>query len=109
MAQQSEWDITVEELKVLRDEGGEHVLVDVRESHEVESVEIGGKHIPLGELAERLEELPKDAKIVVHCKLGGRSAKAVEIMRAEGFGDAWNLQGGIFAWIDRVDPSLPKY
>jgi adenylyltransferase/sulfurtransferase len=109
MAQQSEWDITVEELKVLRDESGEMVLVDVRETHEVEAVDIGGKHIPLGELPDRLDELDKDAHIVVHCKLGGRSAKAVEIMRASGFGNAWNLQGGIFAWIDRVDPSLPKY
>ncbi|MGH0036129.1 MAG: rhodanese-like domain-containing protein [Myxococcota bacterium] len=109
MAEQSEWDITVEELKVLRDEGGEHVLVDVRETHEVEAVDIGGKHIPLGELAQRLAELDPDAHIVVHCKVGGRSARAVEIMRASGFGNAWNLQGGILAWIDRIDPSLPKY
>lgn len=108
MGQQSEWDITVEELKVLRDEEGDFVLVDVRETHEVEAVEIGGKHIPLGELAARLDELDKDAHIVVHCKSGGRSAKAVEILRGQGFGNAWNLQGGLLAWIDRIDPSLPK-
>ena len=109
MAQQSEWDITVEDLKVLRDEGGDFVLVDVRETHEVDAVNIGGHHIPLGELAARLEELDPGAHIVVHCKVGGRSAKAVQILRASGYDNAWNLNGGLFAWIDRIEPHLPKY
>jgi len=109
MSQQSAWDISVEELRALQSGDGEFVLLDVRELHEVEHVNLGGLHIPLGELPSRMVELDRGAHIVVHCKLGGRSAKAVALLREAGFGNAWNLNGGIIAWIERVDPSLPKY
>lgn len=109
VAPQSEWDITVEEFKRLRDEGAEVVLVDVREPDEYEVCNLGGQLIPVGELSERLDELDKNARVVVHCKVGGRGAAAVKTLRGEGFGDAWNLRGGILEWIDRIDPSLPKY
>lgn len=106
---QSEWDISVEELRALREGGGDHVLVDVREPHEYEICHLGGTLIPLGSLAERMEELERDAHVVVHCKTGGRSAQAVARLREAGFANAWNVQGGILAWIERVDPTLTKY
>jgi sulfur-carrier protein adenylyltransferase/sulfurtransferase len=109
MVKQSDWDISVQDLKKLRDEGTDFVLVDVREPHEYQICNLGGKLMPLGELSQHLEELDKNAHIVVHCRSGGRSARAVNAMRASGFTNAWNVQGGILAWADKVDPSVPKY
>jgi adenylyltransferase/sulfurtransferase len=106
---QSEWDVTVEDLKALRDGGAEFVLLDVRETREFEVCNLEGRLIPLGELADRIGELDAAAHVVVHCKSGGRSAKAVEVLRGAGFSNAWNVQGGILAWIDRIDPSLTRY
>lgn len=109
MPVQSPWDISVEDLARLRDEGADFVLVDVREPHEVEICELGGKVIPLGQIAGRVGELDKDAHVVVHCRSGGRSAKAVEFLRANGFENSWNVNGGILAWIERIDSSLTPY
>ena len=109
MPAQSPWDISVEELKQLRDDAADFVLLDVREPHEFEICHLDGQLIPLGDLPGRLGELDRDAHVVVHCRSGGRSAKAVEILRGAGFENAWNVNGGILAWIDRVDPSLTKY
>jgi len=109
MPTQSPWDITVEDLKQLRDDGADFVLVDVREPHEVEICELGGAVIPLGQIATRVDELDKGAHVVVHCRSGGRSAKAVEFLRGNGFDNSWNVNGGILAWIDRIDSSLTPY
>jgi len=109
MAAQTPWDISVEELKRLREERADVVLIDVREPREYEICDLGGRLIPLASLAGHLDELDRDAHIVVHCRSGGRSATAVKAMRAAGFQNAWNLNGGILAWIDRIDPSLTKY
>ena len=109
MPQQSSWDITVEELKRLRDERADFVLIDVREPHEYEICNLEGKLIPLGALASRLGELDRAAHIVVHCRSGGRSANAVKAMRGAGFENVWNVNGGILAWIERIDPSLTSY
>jgi adenylyltransferase/sulfurtransferase len=109
VAVQSPWDISVEDLKKLRDEGSDFVLLDVREPREVEICQLGGKVIPLGQLAARLTELDRNAHIVVHCRSGGRSANAVKAMRGAGFENVWNLNGGILAWIERIDPSLTPY
>ena len=109
MAVQSPWDISVEELKKLRDEGSDFTLVDVREPHEYEICHLDGKLLPLGSLAGRLDELDRSAHIVVHCRSGGRSANAVKLMRGAGFMNVWNVNGGILAWIDRIDPSLTRY
>ncbi len=106
---QSEWDISVEQLAELRRTGADFVLVDVREQHEVDICEIGGRLIPLGQLGERMSELNPDDHLVVHCHLGGRSAAAVNALRGAGFENAWNVQGGIRAWIQRVDSSLTDY
>ena len=109
MAAQSPWDIGVEELDKLRREGAEFTLIDVREPHEYEICHLDGQLIPLGTLAGRLDELDRDAHIVVHCRSGGRSASAVKAMRGAGFENVWNLNGGILAWIERIDPSLTRY
>ena len=109
MQKQSEWDISVSDLKKLREEGKDFVLVDVREPHEYDICNLGGRLIPLGDLSGQIDSLDKDAHIVVHCRSGGRSARAVDAMRAAGFKNAWNVQGGILAWADQIDPSVPKY
>jgi len=108
-AEQSEWDITAEDLRELREAGKPFVLVDVRERAEFETVNLGGRLIPLATLDQEIGSLDPDAHIVVHCKAGGRGAEAVKKLRKAGFADAFNLRGGILAWIDRIDPSLPRY
>jgi adenylyltransferase/sulfurtransferase len=106
-------EVSVESLKAAIDRRDPLWILDVREPREFEICRIPGSTlIPLGELPKRLSEIPqgKDAPdIVVHCKMGGRSAKAVALLRDSGITNARNLTGGILAWIDRVDPSLPKY
>jgi adenylyltransferase/sulfurtransferase len=109
VAVQSPWDISVEDLKKLRDDGADFVLIDVREPREYEICHLDGKLIPLAELTGHLDELDRSAHIVVHCRSGGRSANAVKAMRGAGFENVWNLNGGILAWIERIDPSLTKY
>jgi sulfur-carrier protein adenylyltransferase/sulfurtransferase len=84
--------------------------VDVREPYEYEICNIpGSKLIPLGELPARLSELDSADEIVLHCKSGSRSAKALRILQDAGFRKLSNLQGGILAWSERVDPSIPRY
>jgi sulfur-carrier protein adenylyltransferase/sulfurtransferase len=103
-------EVTVEELKAKRDRGEDVFVLDVREPNEYQICRIeGSKLIPLGELASRTAELDPDREMVVHCKMGGRSAKAVALLQERGFKKARNLKGGILSWIDRVDPSQSKY
>jgi adenylyltransferase/sulfurtransferase len=102
---------TVEELKVRVDTRAAFFLLDVRETHEFQISRIAGSTlIPLGQLPGRLGELPigSGQEIIVHCKSGVRSAKAVAILKQNGI-EAKNLKGGILAWIDKVDPTLAKY
>jgi molybdopterin/thiamine biosynthesis adenylyltransferase/rhodanese-related sulfurtransferase/molybdopterin converting factor small subunit len=102
--------ITAPELKARLDANDDLLVLDVREPHEVEICRIAGSTvIPLGELPSRLTEVPRDRDVVVHCKMGGRSAKAVGILQEAGYDRAVNLTGGILAWIDQVDPTQPKY
>ena len=90
-------------------ESGGAQLIDVREPHEYQICNIGGHLIPLGELPNRVNELDTSREIVAHCRSGVRSAKAVNFLRQAGFKKVHNLAGGILAWADRVDPSMPKY
>ena len=64
---------------------------------------------PIRELATRLNEIPADERVVVHCKLGGRSARAVALLRENGFSNVWNVAGGITAWSNEIDPAVPTY
>jgi adenylyltransferase/sulfurtransferase len=103
-------EITVEELKDRMDRHDDFVLLDVRESFEREIATIPGAiHIPLGEIPARFGELDPAREIVIHCKGGVRSAHALEFLRDQGFSKLWNLEGGIHAWSERVDPSVPVY
>ena len=102
-------EISVQDLKAKLDQKDVFVLLDVREPHEYEIAKIEGSTlIPLGKLPERLGELDKGAKLIVHCKMGGRSARAVQLLREHGF-DATNVAGGINAWSESIDPSVPQY
>jgi adenylyltransferase/sulfurtransferase len=100
------------EVAAMRGRGDRFLLLDVREPHEHEKARIeGALLVPLGSLASRMDELAgwKDQLVVVHCHKGGRSAKAVRQLAAHGFGDVWNLAGGIDAWSLTVDPDVPRY
>jgi sulfur-carrier protein adenylyltransferase/sulfurtransferase len=106
----NDWEITAVELK-RRIDAGEHLqIVDVREPNEYQINRIPGTTlIPLGELPRRYQELDLDREIILHCKMGGRSAKAQDFLRTVGVTNTKNLKGGVLAWIDQVDPSQPKY
>ena len=103
-------DMTVGELKARMDEGQAPIVIDVREPYEVAICRIPGTMlVPMAQLPAKLADLDPAQEVVVHCRSGARSAQAVAMMRARGFARARNLAGGILAWIDQVDPSLPKY
>lgn len=105
-------EISVRDYHAMRERGESPFLLDVRRPDEYEIANLGGSLIPLDELPERLGELEshrQDGVVVVHCRSGTRSSRAVELLRQHGFTNAVNLQGGILAWSDEVDPSVPKY
>ena len=107
---QSMREITPIELKAKSEANESFVLVDVREPYEYEIARIPGSVlIPLGEIERRWEELPEDKEIILQCRSGVRSAQALGILQAKGLTNLANLKGGILAWSDTVDPSVPKY
>jgi adenylyltransferase/sulfurtransferase len=102
-------EISPRELKARLDQRDDLFILDVREPHEYQICNLNGHLIPLGELPRRVHELDSSREIVAHCRSGKRSAEAVEFLRKAGFRKIWNLKGGILAWSDEVDPSVPKY
>jgi adenylyltransferase/sulfurtransferase len=106
----NEWEITATDLKRRMDAGENLYILDVREPNEYQINRIpGATLIPLGELPRRYQELPRDREIVALCKMGGRSAKAQDFLKSVGITRVKNLRGGILEWVDKVDPSQPKY
>lgn len=105
----NEEEISVEDyIKLIENE--DVFLLDVREPHEYDISNLNGHLIPLGDLDHRYDEIPTDKKVVVHCKLGGRSAKAIEKLETEyGYDNLVNLKGGIIDYIEKIDSSLTKY
>ncbi|WP_425432488.1 molybdopterin-synthase adenylyltransferase MoeB [Granulicella rosea] len=102
--------ISVEELKARQDAGDKPFILDVREPHEYQIVNMGAPLIPLGEVALRSVELgDKNQEIIIHCKSGARSQKAAVALKNAGFTNVKNLSGGILAWADKIDKTLPKY
>ncbi len=99
----------VEDLKKKLDAHDGVFVLDVREPHEYNICNIGGHLIPLNDLPKRMGELDKNREIVVHCRTGGRSSKAVEFLQANGFKNVKNLAGGILAWAEKIDKSMKKY
>jgi molybdopterin/thiamine biosynthesis adenylyltransferase/rhodanese-related sulfurtransferase len=107
---QSGLEITPEELKEKLENGEDIILIDVREpvEYEINRIE-GSKLIPLSKLPEKVNELDQTREIVLYCKMGGRSARAVQLLRELGFTRVKNLAGGIDAWIEKIDPTMPRY
>ena len=103
-------EITVEELKEWKDAHKEYQLIDVREPYEYEIANLEGELIPLGQIEEAINKIASDKQVVVHCRSGARSAKAIKLLEEKyGFRNLYNLKGGILAWADEVDQSVAKY
>jgi len=103
-------EIDVDRFKEMRDNGNDFVLLDVREYHEHDIANIEeAVLIPLGELADRTDELNPDDEIIVYCHSGGRSMRATQYLRDKGFKNVKNLAGGIDAWAEKHDPDMPRY
>jgi rhodanese-related sulfurtransferase len=109
-ANSNDTETDVKELKRNIDAKEDFFLLDVREPNEYQIGKIPGSTlIPLGEVPQRVNEIPRDKEIIVHCKMGGRSAKAAAFLRTQGYTNVKNLKGGILDWSDKVDPTVPKY
>jgi adenylyltransferase/sulfurtransferase len=106
----SDTEIDAVALKARLDRGDKFQFIDVREPNEYQIASIpGAKLIPLGDVPKRVGELDPATEVIVHCKMGGRSAKACDFLRQSGFKNVKNMLGGITAWSDKIDPSVPKY
>jgi rhodanese-related sulfurtransferase len=96
-------EITVTELKKLKDENANFELIDVREEHEFDEAYLNGKLIPMGEALDRANEIPKDKQVIVHCRSGKRSATVINALESQhGFTNLYNLKGGILAYIEEI-------
>jgi sulfur-carrier protein adenylyltransferase/sulfurtransferase len=104
-------EITATQLKERLDNGDDIQIIDVREDSEVAIASIpNAKHIPLAQVLSRMNEIDPNRETVVHCKMGGRSARAIDALQRSGFtGKLINLRGGITGWSNEVDPNVPKY
>lgn len=104
-------EITATELNELIQSGADVQLIDVRQPDENAFARIpGAKLIPLGDILRRMDEIDPTRDTVLHCKMGARSARAVDLLKQAGFtGNLRNLRGGITAWSNDVDPKVPKY
>jgi sulfur-carrier protein adenylyltransferase/sulfurtransferase len=101
--------LSVKDLKKRIDAGENLFILDVREPFEYQIANIGGKLIPQGEVPHRLAEIDRDREIIVQCKSGGRSQRIAEFLKQSGYPKVANVSGGILAWSDQIDPSVPKY
>ncbi|BDD10202.1 rhodanese domain protein [Fulvitalea axinellae] len=96
-------------LKEMRDQGEDFVLIDVREENEYQLTNIGGEFMPLSRLNDFVEQIPEDKKVVVMCRSGVRSARAIEQLERLGFENCYNLEGGILDYGKKVDKSVIQY
>lgn len=102
--------ITVQELKKMIDNKENFQLIDVREPYEAEICAIGGELIPMGEIIHQTDKIRKDIPVVMHCRSGKRSGNVIQLLEAQfGFNNLINLEGGILAWADQIDSTLPMY
>ena len=100
-------EVTAPELKRMLDGGEKFELFDVREAYEVEMANIGGHALPMSQLVDRIDEIPKDIPVVIHCRSGSRSSAVIDALSTRyGFTNLINLKGGILAWKAEVDPTL---
>lgn len=103
-------EVTVSELKKMKDNNEDFQLIDVREPHEAEICQIGGELIPMGEVMNNLDKISKTKKVIVHCRSGARSGAIVTALENQiGYNNVYNLRGGIIAYAEQIDTSLTKY
>lgn len=103
-------EIDIHTAKTKLDSDASPLLVDVRESFELEICQLAGaRHIPLGQLPDALDTLPKDRELIVFCHHGGRSLKAAQFLHARGLEQAVSMRGGIHAWAETFDPEMARY
>jgi len=103
-------EISVSTLKEMFDSKTDFQLIDVREPYEFEIANLGGELIPLADIMDNHTQVARDKKVIVHCRSGKRSASAIRALeQAHGFDNLYNLEGGILAYADEIDPSLEKY
>lgn len=101
---------TVTELKQMIDGGVDFQLIDVREPHEFEIANLNGELIPMGEVPENPDKISRDKPVVIHCRSGARSGRICQYLEEEhGYTNVFNLKGGILAWADQIDTTMPKY
>jgi len=103
-------EITVQELKLKKDNNEDFQLIDVREEHEYDIVQIGGELIPMGEIMDNVEKIAKDKPVIIHCRSGARSASVIAALESmHHFTNLYNLKGGVLAYANEIDTSLNKY
>lgn len=103
-------EVTVQELKRMRDNNESFQLIDVREPHEAEIAQIGGELMPMGQIMTTVDKIVKDKPVIIHCRSGARSASVIQALEKQhGFTNLFNLKGGILAWAKEIDPSMPTY
>ncbi|MDX2191584.1 MAG: rhodanese-like domain-containing protein [Bacteroidota bacterium] len=103
-------EVSVQELKEMIDNKEDFQLIDVREKSEYEVCDLGGELIPLNSVPNSIDKISKDKKVVIHCRSGKRSANAIQYLEQNfGFTNLYNLTGGILAWADEIDETMPKY
>lgn len=103
-------EIDAKELKAMIDAKEDFQLIDVREPYEYDIANLGGQLIPLATIIDQADEIATDKKVVIYCRSGKRSASAImELERRFGFDNLYNLKGGLLAYSDQVDPTIPKY
>ena len=103
------YSVSPQELAEWKKNGKAHQLIDIRELYEVETCTIGGDHIPMGEIVNRLSEVRRDVPVVIHCKSGRRSEAVVVHLRSIGLDNVLSLSEGILGWADAIDPTLERY
>ena len=103
-------EVTVQQLKELIDSKADFQLIDVREPHEYDFCNLGGKLIPQAEIPHNLDKISKDKQVILQCRSGSRSGNMVQwLEKNHGYTNLYNLKGGILAWSDQIDPNVPKY
>jgi sulfur-carrier protein adenylyltransferase/sulfurtransferase len=103
-------EVTVQELKRMRDNNEPHQLIDVREPHEADIATIGAELIPMGQIVNEADKIAKDKPVIIHCRSGARSATVIMALEKQyGFTNLFNLKGGILAWAKEIDNSVATY
>jgi sulfur-carrier protein adenylyltransferase/sulfurtransferase len=103
-------EVTVQELKEMKDSHADFQLIDVREPHEYDTCHLDGELIPLAEIPLKIDRISRDKKVIIHCRSGARSGNMIHwLEKHHGFTNLYNLKGGILAWSREIDPSVPTY